>query len=137
MCYTALVSTIVQERSRRQGTAWVEVDEGASRQNVVQLRETRNVIAFGRISLTGEHRANSGNKRVIEKAFGLLSLNGAPKKPHTAGPFVKEVTDRRSGQIVIRFIRSLCPGDVDVENRGRERHPSIPDISRVNPKGYD
>jgi len=137
MCYTALVSTIVQERSRRQGTAWVEVDEGASRQNVVQLRETRNVIAFGRISLTAEHRANSGNKGVIEKAFGLLSLNGAPKKPHTTGPFVKEVRDRRIRQIVIRFIRCLRPGDIDVENRGVNGIPAFRTSAGANRKEYD
>ena len=29
---------------------------------------------------------------VNEKSFGLLSLNGAPKKPHTTGPLVVGVT---------------------------------------------
>jgi hypothetical protein len=75
----------------------VEVDVGAARAQVVELRGERRAVALGRVPLAAERAADARPKGVVTASFGLLSLKGVPMKPQTTGRVAGGGTPRWRG----------------------------------------
>ena len=84
-------------------------------------------LPSAQVPLAAERAADAGGeRRDHEQSFGLLSLNGVPKKPQTTGAVGRRRDGRAGvdvgGDEVVVDVGRLRAGDVDVEDRRGERH---------------